>query len=511
MKRLTVILALMLSVLQAGAQAYVSTDKGSYVAGDRIWCSVFCAKGPAVAYLELISTDEVAARTRIDIREGRGGGSVRIPLTAPTGNYRLVAYTDPEKASEAAGSGPVLSVYNTLSTARVKDGVEVEEAIEPAAASMQTGYGLSVETAPDGIRLDNLSGAPVSLSLSVYRDDSLEPASRASIAGFEAGGCPIGSGTTGECLKAVAVGLDPAEDGVVALLSVPGSQTDCYVAERSEDGLFRFNTENIFGTCDVVCQLDGLKEGAQCHLELQNPFVGPYVDGVPKLRICRTQTDDLQRRASAMLSGLSSDTLAVSIPMRREHFFLTHECVSYVLDDYTRFPTMEEVFVEITPFVKMRMRNGKPHIYALLKTSVLDGVPRWGDAVVMVDGVPVPDHRLIMNYDPAIVRSIDVYQYRYRLGDRTFDGVVNLVTYKGNMPGLLFDDNVRIYSFDGCSLPQEHRGEETLYWHPLLGLPAGESMAIPVGNLQPGVRYTVSAEGMTDGGRAVYFRKTFVR
>ena len=509
MKRLTLILLLALSALQAGAQVYVSTDKGSYVAGDRIWCSVFCAEGPAVAYLELISTDEIAARTRIDVRGGRGGGSLRLPLTIPTGNYRLVAYTDPEDAPAAASRGPVVSVYKTLSTDRVKDGVEVVDAVETGAAAAQAGYGLSAEVAPDGIRVDNLSGAPVSLSLSVYRDDSLEPASRASIAGFVPGA--PGPVAWGETLRARAVGSVELDESVSALLSVPGSQTDCYVAGISENGEVRFDTENVFGSCDMVCQLQGLPEGAQCHLELQNPFAGPLVAGLPKLRICRRQAEDLVRRGSAMLSGHSSDTLAVSIPMRREHFFLTHECVSYVLDDYTRFPTMEEVFVEITPFVKMRRRGGVPRIYVLMKTSVADDTPRWGEAVVMVDGVPVPDHRLIMGYDPAIVRSIDAYQYRYCLGDKLFDGVVNLVTFKGNMPGLLFDDNVRIYSFDGCSLPQEHRGQETLYWHPLLELPAGGTLPVPVDGLQPGVRYTVSAEGLTAGGKAVYFRKTFVR
>ncbi|MBO4671011.1 MAG: hypothetical protein J5640_04120 [Bacteroidales bacterium] len=509
MKRLTLILLLVLSALQAGARVYVSTDKGSYVAGDRIWCSVFCEEGPAVAYLELVSAGEVAARTRIDIRSGRGGGSLRLPLTIPTGNYRLVAYTDPQKASEAAGSGPLIAVYNTLTTDRVKDGVEVVEDLGPASPAMQTGYGLSVETVPDGIRVDNLSGAPVSLSLSVHRDDSLEPVSRSSIAGFEPGA--PGPAAWGERLTATAVGLDPSADGVTALLSVPGSPTDCYVAERSEDGSFSFDTENLFGTVDVVCQLDGLPEGAQCHLELQNPFSAPLVEGLPKLRICRSQSGDLVRRGAAMLTGLSSDTLAVSLPMRREHFFLTHECVSYVLDDYNRFPTMAEVFVEITPLVKMRMRKGKPRIYGLMRASVLDGIPWWGDVVVMVDGVPVPDHSLIMNYDPAIVKSIDVYPYRYRLGDKTFDGVINLVTFKGNMPGLLFDDNVRIYSFDGCSLPQEHRGQETLYWHPLIDLQAGGSLPVRVDGLQPGVRYTISAEGVTGAGRAVYFRKTFVR
>ena len=107
MKRLIVFLLLVSTSAALGAQVYVSTDKGAYVAGDRIWCSVFCAPGPAVAYIELISTESVAARTRVDVRSGRGGGSLTVPFGTPTGKYRLVAYTDPSEAD--ASSGPVLT------------------------------------------------------------------------------------------------------------------------------------------------------------------------------------------------------------------------------------------------------------------------------------------------------------------------------------------------------------------------------------------------------------------
>ena len=109
------------------------------------------------------------------------------------------------------------------------------------------------------------------------------------------------------------------------------------------------------------------------------------------------------------------------------------------------------------------------------------------------------------------MKTVEVYPYKYNMGGRDFDGVVNLVTFSGNMPGVLFDDNVRIYGFHGCSWPQEHRGRETLYWHPLASLEPGGEMAIPSEGLEEGVTYTLSVEGVTDTGRAVYLRKTFVR
>ena len=217
------------------------------------------------------------------------------------------------------------------------------------------------------------------------------------------------------------------------------------------------------------------------------------------------------RRTAAMLHAVSSDTLSVSLPMRRRHFLLEHHCVSYILDDYVRFPTMEEVFVEITPIVRMRTRKGDTHVYVLLEMPVTESVPQWGDALMMIDGVPVPDRNLIRTYDPAIVKVIEVYPYRYNFGGSIYGGVVNLVTFKGNMPGVLFDDNVRIYGFEGCSWPEEHRGGETLYWHPMVTLEPGASVEIPSEGMRPGERYVLSVEGLAGGVRPVHLRKSFVR
>lgn len=514
MKRIAFILILALATVTAAAQVHVTTDKSCYVAGDRIWCSVFSASGPAVAYLELISSDGVAARARIALDEGRGGGSLLIPPATPTGNYRLLAYT-----AGVEPSGPVLSVFNTLGTARVKGGVEIDgEGVSPApAGNIQTGYGFSVSS--DGaLELRNSSGAAVSFCVSLYREDSLPEPAHHSISGFTPG--PAGPRSDGEVLRAVLAGEDAEAlriasedvfDRLHALIAAPGSGADCYASEMEEDGSFLFSTDNIYGQCDVVCMLDELFPDKDCHLELVSPFVSPGQKDIPALRLYRSCASDLERRTAAMLRRVASDTLAVSLPMRCRHFMLPNERYEYILDDYNRFPTMEEVFTEITPNVKMRVRKGVTYVYVLHELPVTESVPRWGHALTMIDGVPVIDQTLIRTYDPAIVKTVEAYPYRFDFGGKTYDGVVNLVTFKGNMPGVLFDDNVRIYSFDGCALPEEHRGEETLYWHPLLKLAPGEGVVIPSEGLEAGVRYTLCAEGLTDGGSPVYLRKTFVR
>ena len=92
-----------------------------------------------------------------------------------------------------------------------------------------------------------------------------------------------------------------------------------------------------------------------------------------------------------------------------------------------------------------------------------------------------------------------------------FDGVVNLVTFDGRMPGLLLPDYIRIYGFHGCSIPRVFEGSETLLWSPLVDIPAGASVSVPVDRAAAGAVYTLSVEGLTAAGVPLYLRKTFLR
>ena len=124
-----------LSICAAAESVRLVIDKSVYVAGDLIWCSAFCLEGnalsssSAIAYVELVSRDGVAVKAKIALVSGRGAGAVSLPANIPTGNYLIFAYT---AASEAA-EGQVITVFNTMSGARVRNGVELcnEPMVEP--------------------------------------------------------------------------------------------------------------------------------------------------------------------------------------------------------------------------------------------------------------------------------------------------------------------------------------------------------------------------------------------
>ena len=174
---------------------------------------------------------------------------------------------------------------------------------------------------------------------------------------------------------------------------------------------------------------------------------------------------------------------------------------------------MEEVFIEFIPELRVRRVDGKRE----LQVRVVDLLGNYsfpqGAALVLLDGIPVLDHEKIIGYDPLLVDHIDIYQGSYFLGARNFNGVVNFVTYKGTLPSMQFEDNVRIVDFQGCALPLAYTCagvgsdypdyRQTIWWHPLLTLEPGETLTLECKTPAYGGRFEAVAEGLDDGGGAV--------
>ena len=499
--------ALLLTAAMLHAKIYTATDKNCYVAGETVYCSVFASDADAVAYLSLINSDMPETTAKIALDNGRGGGMFTIPYSCPTGNYYLVSYT-------ASGSVDrhVLSVFNTFSSVRVQSGVTVSDKASPVQKVMNSAYGLALSSPADSVLiLENTSRMPVTACLSVCLADNIPSPQSHTVFPIElpSGGERAGE-FDGECVRAVVCGpdADKVNGDVTAILSVPGSKTDIYTAFAGDGGRVVFHTENIYGDVNAVCMLQGLPENAVCHLELDLPETPSSVSAVPSLTLSSDYASALIDRREALSVDLAcSDSLAASLPVRPPHFFMKHEPVSYVLDDYTRFPTMEELFVEIIKDVRVR-KSGNGHVINVMtRDDALNVAPVWGNSLMLLDGVPVVDHEKIWNYDPALVKTVEIYPYSYSLGDKTYGGVMNFITFKSNLAMMAFDDNVRIYDFKGCSFPMLHRGHHTLYWNPLIMLQPGETLRVDF--TACGCPFNAVAEGMTSDGKAV--RSSFAR
>ena len=557
MKRILSLLTFLLFALPAltGAEplrerVYISTDRDVYVAGDAVWLSAWCVDAGTgrlsafskIAYVEVHSPAGLVQTAKVALNGGRGAGRLTLPSTLPTGNYRLFAYTRrgaAETGFDPSAGARTLSVFNTFSTERIADGVEVvaqAPVAQPAAAAgaleILAGGAFTADTV--SLTLVNHGPDAVSVSLSVRHDDGIPAPAGAHVTDFVRAlrALPAARGFDadavseyeGEIIRARVSGTDGkglrALQDRIAFLSAPGTGEDLYTETVDADGNVVFYTSNIYGDRELFLEIGQAEAARNSHLELVSPFLDLPAGELPKLQLWEGWRSALELRGLAMQleKNFDADTLYAALPTRTHRIFDERERVRYILDDYTRFPVMEELFIEFIPELRARNVDGRRVLQARVSDQLGGFYFPSSNALVLLDGVPVLDHERIFAYDPLLVKYIDIYQASYFFGARSYDGVVNFVTYKGMLPSIRFADNVRVVDFQGCSLPLAYTGagvdgeypdyRQTIYWHPTLTLAPGEKVVIPCKTPAYGGRFEVVAEGLSAQGEAVSGRAT---
>ena len=558
MKKFLILICSLLCVLPSASaverlreRVYLATDRDVYVAGDAVWLSAWCVDAASgklssfskIAYVEVHSSTGMVQTAKISLDGGRGAGRLTLPSTLPTGNYRLFAYTRlgaSEEGFDPLTGARTLSVFNTLSTERVESGVELV-AHAPAARVPESAGALSLR-ADDGavsghtrVTVTNNGTEAVGFSLSVRHEDGIPAPDGAHITDFVRGihELPAARGFDtavipeyeGEIIRAHVSGLDMAKLGNVAdkyaFISSPGTGESLYTESISSDGSATFFTSNIYGDREMFLEIEGIDRDNICHMELESPFLNLPAGDIPQLQLYNGWASALELRGLGMQleKNFDADTLYTALPARTHRIFDERECIRYILDDYTRFPVMEELFIEFISELRVRRVDGKRELQAWVSDQQGDHYFSSGTVLALLDGIPVLDHEKILSYDPLLVREIDIYADSYFVGIRGFSGIVNFVTYKGTLPSMQFADNVRIVDFQGCSIPLAYTCEgvgpeypdyrQTLYWHPLLTLAPGESMTLECKTPAYSGRFELVAEGLTEQGNPVSARNGF--
>ncbi|MDD7531944.1 MAG: hypothetical protein SPK30_02555 [Candidatus Cryptobacteroides sp.] len=499
-------------------RTYVCTDRHSYVAGEDVFCSVFCFDGgsgslsdfSSVAYVELISPEGSAVRVKMALQDGRGAGRLRLPSTLPTGNYRLIAYTALNRNEEDMDyfrGSRVISVYNTLSASRqdsvVPDGdAAVEGKGRPYGAAAPAG--LELEQRGDSLFLRNSGTECLDFCLSLSISDALPDPEGPGLADFlEARSGDRTTLRTDAKLsipeyegEIVSIRVPAMYSGVTAVLSGPGLRNDIYSSTVDSTGLVSFYTGNIYGDRDLVFELNSRDVNDDFSLEVLSPFASPELDrdGVPELHLNGSVAEDLKRRSVAMQISrhFGIDEYMDSLQLRPDLLFKGGTMTVYEMDDYTRFPTMRETIVEYVREVHIRRQDGEP-VLKIVPGKSFESYSSMlgGNALVLVDGVPVSEHGRVLDLNPALLRRICIYPYDVSTGSCIYSGVVNFISFRGDMAGLQFPGRVRILDFHGVTFPVTVGAAEedslspdyryTRIWQPLLHLEAGEELALPLG------------------------------
>ena len=254
-----------------------------------------------------------------------------------------------------------------------------------------------------------------------------------------------------------AANSEPAS-GILVYLSVPGKRVQLKGCISDSAGIVHFDMKDFYNTTQIVMQTN-TGEDSIYRLEVISPFSEKFSHrGLPAFRVSENMFSNLEMKNLHVNveNAFHSDDLRKFAKMQVDSTpFYYKPDKTYLLDDYTRFTTMEEVMIEYVEEVLVRKKNGKTRFISRNDPALAVGSMQQGefylenDPLMLLDGVPVFNVDKIVAYDPLKVQKLEVVASKYHWGPITADGILNFTTYKGNIDGYTMNPNDLLLDYEG--------------------------------------------------------------
>lgn len=246
--------------------------------------------------------------------------------------------------------------------------------------------------------------------------------------------------------------------GILVYLSVPGKRVQLKGCVSDSDGMVHFDMKDFYNVSQIVMQTNAGNDSIY-RLEAFSPFADKFSDRtVPLLKISENDYDNLEtshlhiKVENAYYDNDFKKMYSANIDTLP---FYYKPDKTYLLDDYTRFTTMEEVMIEYVAEVMVRKRGEKFKFFTVNNPAIAIRPLQEGilffeeDPLMLLDGVPVFSVDKMIKYDPLKVQKLEVVASEYHWGPITADGILNFTTYKGNLEGYTMNPSDLLLDYDG--------------------------------------------------------------
>lgn len=461
MKKLLLIL-LLLSAFVARTQSDITVDSlphesismhlntSVFLTGETLLFSVYCfndqVKGELsdfsrIAYVELIDNKQKpVTQMKVKLDDGTGSGDYYFDSRIPSGNYTLIAYTRwMRNFSSQSFYRQTVTVVNADQLPSSAKSSNVPQKLLPAPSESISSVKLVLDKKQyshrEKITLQIIPEEKSDIQFSVnvrlleprpdFDDaDHSNSANRSSrqpeikflpdLRGELVTGT-IKNKTTGQPLK-----------NELVTLSSPSANSGFLLSRTDSAGRFYFNLSDFQSSFMLLKPLNALADDFT--ITVDNSFCEEHGEfDPPEFRADSIFLKSLANRyLSAQVENAFYEVKKDSVLKVSPDKLFTPDKV-FRLDDFTRFPTMEDVFREIVAEVIVKAKQGE---FSLSIRNNETGERFYNTPLMLVDGIPVSSTEL-MNYNPLLVKRISVVNRRYYLGGLETEGIISIETYKG--------------------------------------------------------------------------------
>lgn len=525
-----------------------------------------------LGYVELIGKNgEVVFKHKIVLKAGLGNGDFFIPTSVSSGSYKLIAYTswmrNGKKEVFFKSDITIINPYNgddseliskksipvlgdTLEATRP---IEIIHDVQLKVNDYQEGYPMKLNITKEKFTkrekvvlklvFDNTKDFDSgNYSLSVRRKNTvteplkqnaaafIENSSQNDTAYFSKGATNIYlPELRGELISGwvSTSNVNSSVKNIPVGVSIPGERYFFKVLMTDAIGKFHFNKRDNYSGDKMIFQV--LSPNAKDYkVQLRQNKLS-----FPDLEFNKVELDSsmngaiLERSIHNQIENafytFRPDSLKVSDPIQ---FLENKEKKVYILDEYTRFKTVDETIVEILSEVSTKRVN-KDQSAILIQG--FDNVSSSDlPSLVLLDGCFIQNHDALLEFDARKIKTMNIFRHQFIFGSQVFRGALIINTNAGTDYTQFYDDQIFSYSdvvklqlskryftqrYDSTDLEQKnpHLPDDRLQllWLPQLKIDTNETI-IEFFTSDVIGSYEILLEGFTKKSKPVSVKKTIV-
>ena len=536
--------------------------------GEYLYYSFYCFNAQTnrrsniskMGYVALVNEEKqyvFEQKIRLDI--GLGQGEFFVATDIPSGNYKLLGYTQWMKNNGLSQvyqeNITVINPYQVDQSAllgtTVQDTLMVEKTESEAANTVNTPLQIEFEQKEyiqrEKIKLSivnykgNLGQGTYSIRVQKKEEIPHKGSTRAEVFGTnymnaakkinkrkgdslflpeQRGELLFGTVTKKESKEAVS--------DTPVVISFPGKEFILKYATTDAFGNFYAYMKKPYTSSEPIFQIDDESEDyvielkQQRKLDVSNLSFGSFIldDSMTSIIEKRSVYNQIENQ----FFQLKPDSILLSDPI--DPFDGGIPKVIH-LDDYTRFSTFQETLVEILEYAGYRV-NPKGNDYVRLLQDFEKANEQYNDfsALVFIDGVYIPNHDAIKGYNSKKIKSVRLIQDQFQLANKQYQGMLAAETFDEDYVLEHRHKNI-LKSTIELPLPKKNYFEQRynsdttkyqrvpdyrtiLFWKPLVTIDAVNRIDFELFTSDVKGTYEIILDGFTTYGKPISLTKTFV-
>ncbi|NNC69671.1 MAG: hypothetical protein HKN90_02495 [Flavobacteriaceae bacterium] len=308
----------------------------------------------------------------------------------------------------------------------------------------------------------------------------------------------------------------PISDLKIAL-SIPEKEPIFKISSTNDDGAFYFNINKDYENTIAVIQIIGDDTD---ELEILIPekrplnydqflFSNKYIINQDQKNMLLSKS--IKNQIENSYKSVKQDSIKEN---KNKSLFFGKIAKDYFLDDYKRFPTLRETFVEVIENAWIAKKNGRRFLKIKRNLNAIDFEL---STLLLVDGILIQDHEEIIAMDPKDIHKISIVRDQYIYGPHIFEGIISIETLDGNFRSM----NKQTIQLEKPRQRKEYFSptytdtndynripdyRDQLLWNPMMKINSKEVLIDFYTSDEKGT-FEISLEGFTHNGEPVSIKK----